>query len=735
MSLMKWFRKNNRKILAVAVAGLLIVWLGGSALRMTCGYVGPGPGEAVAFFGRNQKITRSDLNQANAELSTLLMIKADALLRGGDIHRFFLGELLFSEGRGRGQIVAALQQFIRRGQLRISDEQILSLYNKTQTNEVYWYLLKREAAAAGVAVSNDAAKNILQQIIPKLFQDATYAQVMNGLVARGISEDDVFSAFGSLLAVLECATSVCSTEDLTTIQISQLISDQLQSLNADVVRFRAEVFADEQAQPTAEQVEQQFEKYKGYYPGQVTEDNPFGFGYKLDERAKLDYIIVKLDDVRKIIAEPTAEEEEKYYLAHTSQFTEKVPSDPNDPNSALVEHTKRFGEVAGIVRSLMIDESVTNKAEAILAKAKQSAQAKYGDSDPAEMTVAQLKDKSVDFGPIAGALSEENGITVYSGRTGLLTPLDMLTDQTLAGLYFGRADAHRTSPQHLSELAFSVGKKESAALALTGEIKPKLYQVIGPLNDLQRKFAALVRVVELEPAAEPQNPDVTFKAAPVSLGGSEKPASGARSVGQQAAEDLKKLAAMETAKQRCTEFQAIAQKDGWQQALDRFNKRYPRADANEPNNFELTKWTGLRRPSAEEGEALAAQTKGMPGGRFTLFSYNQNEAVLDVLFSLVPADSNAPKELPTIVEVKGDLSYYCIKSLSVKRIDRNQYEQTKGLVALKEDDREVQNLAAIFFKPENILKRMNFKPVRKTQQPAEPNEQAPAGETVPQEPK
>ena len=732
MSLMRWFRKYNRKILAIAVAGLLLVWLTGSALRMTCGYSGPRPSKALALFGEKGKITRRDLAQADAELSILKQLRADALLHAGDIHRFFLAEVLFSEGRTSPQLIAALRQLIRKERLRISDEQILGLYNKSQTNEIYWHLLKKEAEAAGVAFSRNSVENILRQVIPQLFEESTYARVINGLIGLGISEEQVLSAFAKLFSVVEYGRIACSNEDLTSTQISRLVSDDRQTLNVEMVKFRAEIFADQQAQPTESQIEEHFDKYKAFYPGQRTEENPYGFGYKLDDRVALEYIVVKRTDLEKAITPPTEEEKEQYYLTHTSLFTERGPVDPNDPNSQLIEHTRSFGQVAGIITNLMTEERITGKAEAILARAKQLAEANYDDRDPAALTGEQLKDLAADFAEVAAKVDKENSISVYCGKTPLLGPADLLRDENLAGLILRPASPDRTAIA-LAQIVFAVGQAQSADLALAGEGPPKLYQTIGPLMDLSGKIAALVRVVDTQPAAEPTGLDVTFDPAPISISAAEVPKSNGVSVRQQVAEDLRKFAAMQTAKQKCEEFLTIAQKDGWEKALDQFNHRYPRTDPNEPNNFELTDWTGVATPPAEAAETLAAQTHGRVDARLSANRQNQDKMILEVLFSLVPPDSNRPGQLPAVVEVRPEPAYYCIKNLLVNRIDRSQYDQTKAILTFRWDSFETQNLGAVHFQPENILKRMNFRLAQKPQQQAEPNEPAVTTEKSSQE--
>ncbi len=728
MSLMKWFRKNNRKIIAIAVVGLMIVFIGGSALRTTCSYAGPRAGKAVALFGKNNKITLADINRANSELAILRQMRADFLLRLRDVHGIFLAELLFSEGRTSPMSIASLRQMIRNNQLRISDEQILNMSKKTETDTIYWHLLKKEAEAAGIAFTNEVVANVLRQITPRLFDGDSYSQVINRFINSGIPEETVLSAFAKLFAVTEYARIVCSDEQLTRTQISQLVSDELQTMDTQFVAVRAELFTDEQAEPDQSRIKEQFDKYKAYYPGETTQDNPYGFGYKLDNRVQLEYIIVKLDDIEKIIEKPTQQEKEQYYLAHTADFTGQKPSDPNDPNSPLLQYIMSFGQVAKPITNRIINERIIQTTEAILGRAKQLAEEKYGDSDAADLTAERLRELAVDFGNVADKLAKENSINVYSGKTGLLSVLDMQADANLIGLFLKPASAGQM-PYALAQQVFSVDQPDSAELALSGAPKPKIYETIGPLSDFQGKIAALVRVVDVKKAAEPAGLDVTFNSAKVKLGQSDTATDNeVYSVREQVVKDLKALAAMQTAKEKAEQFLALAQKDGWETAVDRFNQQYQPAEPNEPNNFEITVLTNLKKPSPDLDEVLAAQSQGLPGAHLSINAHNQDKMILDTLLGLVPDDSNAPKELPVAVEVKPDLSYYCIESLSVNRIDRNEYDKTKTLMAYKQDSLETQNLGAVHFQPGNILKRMNFKAIKEPQPQAEPNK--PADETT-----
>jgi hypothetical protein len=733
MSLMKWFRRNNRKILAIAVVGLMFVFVGGSALRMACSYTGPRTGKAVALFGKNNKITLADTRQANSELAVLRQIRADTWLRSLDIHGVLLSELLFSESRITPMIISSLRQAIRTNQLRISDEQIFNMSKKTESDEIYWHLLKKEAESAGIAFSSETAAGSLQQFIPKLFNGESYAQVINTFINQGISEETVQSTFAKLLAVLRYASIACSNEELTRTQISQLVSDELQTMNTQFVKVSAELFTDEQAEPNESRTQEQFDKYKAYYPGEVSQDNPYGFGYKLDNRVQLEYIIIKLDDIKNIIEKPTQQEKELYYLTHASEFTAQRPSDPNDPNSPPIQYTMSYGQVAGLITSRMTSDRIIKKMEEILGRAKQLAEEKYGDSDAAELTDEQLKQLAVDFGGIAEKLAKQYSVNIYSGKTGLLSVLEVKQDENLSGMFLKPAGSGRM-PHSLTELIFSVDQLDSAEQTLGDIPNLKIYETIGPLIDIWAKTAALVRVVDAKKAAVPARLDVSFSSAKVKL---DQPDTAANndvySVREQVVKDLKRLSAMQTAKEKAGQFLPLAQKDGWEKAVEQFNQQYPPAGPNEPNNFELTIWTDLKKPSPDLEEILDVQSKGIPGAHLVIDAHNRSKMIIDALSSLVPNDSNSPKELPTLLEVRPDLSYYCIESLSVNRINRNEYDTSKTLLAFKQNALEDQSLGAVYFQPENILRRMNFRRIKEPQRQAEPNEPAAQTAGPPQE--
>jgi hypothetical protein len=723
MSLMKWFRKYNRRLIAIFVVVLMFVFIGGSALRMSCRYAGPRRSGAVALFGKKSKITLTDINRANRELEILRQTGAQALLRSRDIHGILLDQLLFSENRISPALLSTLQQAIKTNDLRISDKQILDMTKRTETPEIYWFLLNKEALSAGVAVRKEMVQNVLRQILPRMSGGEAYSSVINRFIDRGISEEEIITAYAELFAVLEYASFACKNEDLTSTQLSQLVNDNLQTMDANFVKVSAELFTDDQAEPDESSISRQFDQYKDYFPGDIREENPYGFGYKLDNRVQLDYIIIKLDDAEKMIEKPTLDELQDYYSLNKTVFVEQVPIDPNDPNSPTMERPIVFGRVKSYISNKLTTERIARKADEILGRAAKLAAEKYGDNEASELTAEQLRTLAVNYSDIAEKLKKEYSINVYSGRTGLLRFVDIQKDENLSGLFLRPAGTGRM-PYAMSRLVFSVGRTESPELALENVQEPKIYETVGPFFDPVIKIAAVARVVDVKQAAVPASLDVTFSPAKIELDKSDTAANNeSYSVRQKVIEDLKTVAAMQTAQEKAKEFLDLAQKEGWDQAIEQYNRQYPPAGPDEPNNFVLTSWKDLKRPSPDIEETVVVQNRGLVGGHLFVNAHNRDKMILDTLFSLVPVEQATAPQLPVSVEIKPDHSYCCIKSLTINRVDRSEYDRTKALVAFRHNALGGQSLSIVYFKPENILERMNYRLIKKPKETAaEPNE-------------
>jgi hypothetical protein len=739
MNLVKWLRKNNKKMMAVVVIVIMFGFIGSDYLQ----WIGRGrtTHQTVAYFLDNKKIISDDLAVARRELEILKMLRADDILRSQDLGGILLAELLFAERRASPALTNHIKQTIRTNDYRVSDKQISDIYVRSMPSHIYWLLLENEVKLVGIRISNEEVGNFLGQAIPQLFNGQSYPQFVGFLIKQhGIPEELILTTFGKLLAVLQYAQVLCSNEIVTGSQIMHIASWENETIDVEFVKFDSAVFAESLSPPPEEKMLEHFDRYKKFFPGTVTEENPYGFGYKSPDRVQLEYIALKLSDISPTVTTPTQEEIEEYYQKGREQlFTEQVPSDPNDPNSPLVKRTKSYAEVANIISKQLLQNKIISKAEKILQEAKTITETNWKDTDAERTTLSpeQLKAMAGDYEPAARQLTEKYKIKAYTGQTGLLSAADMQTDKNLTTLYF---QGYGYSPVRLMQVVFAINELGNRQLVLFDMPRPKLYENIGPATnqfgaaffgrkDLFEQIMALVRVIKAVKASEPESINQTFSTKTLEFLSHQEPNEAdpnsnkersetqhIYSVKEKVAEDLKKLAAMDTTKAKAEEFIHLAAKDGWDNALLKFNEQFPRRPSqneSEPNAFELQSRSSLRRISASVLQTLAVQNAGSPMADLRANDLEKETQFRNHLYSLVPPDSNAPPTLPLVTEFKPDMSFYCLKNLSVNRLWEQDYEKIKARRLFKEDYSQAQSLAAVHFSPENILKRMNFREVDK----------------------
>ena len=149
MNLVKWFRKNRTKVMAVVVIVILFGFIGGSTFLSFISKRSSGLHKTVAYFGDNRKITNNDIITSREELRILEVVRAGDLLRNigvplfntADLRTLLLGELLFSERRTSPALVNFLKRTVRTSNFRISDKQIGDIYRPTVPSEIYWHCL------------------------------------------------------------------------------------------------------------------------------------------------------------------------------------------------------------------------------------------------------------------------------------------------------------------------------------------------------------------------------------------------------------------------------------------------------------------------------------------------------------------------------------------------------------------------------------------------------------------
>ncbi len=735
MNLMKWLRKNNKKLMAIVVIVLMIAFIGGSSFQMLFRGSG-GAKAAIAYYGQKHKINHYDRMAADQELEILGALGGDNIARSQGMGGLLLSELVFRQNRDVG-VADMARQAIQRNRFRISDAQLSQMSESHNVpGDLFWILLSEEARAAGIRMPNEEVGRLLEGVIPQLFK-SSYAQVIPSIMNKfNAPEDRILTTFGKLLAVLQYAQVICSGEDVTTSQIKHMASNESESLNAELVQFKASYFVNKEEIPPEQTVAAQFDKYKANFPGAVSEANPFGFGYRLPDRVQFEYIALKLPDIAAIIKPVTDEEAEQYYQQNRErQFTQKVPTDPNDPNSPQTTQVKSYAEVADTIRSQLQRQRVLTKAEQILAEAKNLADvnlpsASVGGQEP---TAEQRMKKAGDYEKIAKELGDRNKIALYSGRTGLLSAMNVQGDRYLRRMFL---TTYGYTPVPLTQILFSTKELGDRATILLSMPPTPMYVTFGPARDpmsatamdLTGQIMMIARVVAVEKSAPPTNVGVAFSTRTPSFGDKPEPKSQSFSVEEQVVNDVKALAAWDTTKSKAEEFMTLATKDGWDKAVAQFNKLYgkqAKADPNDPNVFRVDNQVGLQRLSKADLQVLTAQISNSPAAQVVVEQAANEGVFIDRLRALIPAKSDAPAQMPVLVEFKPNQSYYALKSLTMQRLTQEEFQKTKGMIIRREEYSQIESLMAVHFNPENIIKRMNFRF-------AQPTDEANAGETKPQ---
>ncbi len=746
MNLVRWFRKNNKKMMAIVVIVIMVGFIGGSYLQQLSRRKSLGLRDAVAHIFDGQKITRADLNEARLELEILKMLGADVLLQRvsipaagylQDMHALALGELLFASRTTSPQIVGRMKQLIRSGEYQISDKQINDIYSPTMPNFMYWMILKKETERVGIKLSTMNVGVQLGASIPQLVPGATYSQLVGAIMQRyGIPEEKMLDAYAKLLAVLDYSRMVCSTEDVTGLQLMQTTVWDGETFDFEFVEFNPDIFTGEQPEPTEQEVDRHFNKYKKYFVGDVTEENPWGLGYTLPAQVRLEYMVLRLDDISKIVTPPTAEETEEYYRRHAAELTKQVLSDPNDPNSALIEVNRSYAEVAEPIKKQLLSQRINTKAETILIEARSLTEAALENiyTEIAVLDSERFKELAGDYGAAAEQLSKKHGVKVYTGKTGLLSALDIRNNRYLGVLYLKGSGFNTV---RLPQAVFAIDELGTSELGPFDVSKPRMYENIGLLRDMTElsegrgSIMAVMRVVEAQKMREPEDIDLTLSKAGLKFDPNQQQAADdIYSVKEKMVEDLKKLMAMKIAKSKANAFAALVKSEGWDIALKKFNEQYGRTEesGNKTDVFTIRDFAGMRRIKSLELGVMAAHEEGNPLSRYILNMTRSNNLLIDKLASVVPERTQTLETAPLVVEFKPDVTYYCLKSLTIKRPDKQEYEKSKALRVFRENLVRSQSMAVVHLNPQNILTRTNFHAVDEGLEQTETEQSAESGE-------
>jgi hypothetical protein len=713
MNPIKWLRKNERKVMTVVVILIMIAFIGGTALQQLMSRVDPNK-KTVAFYGQKSKITPMDLRAAQSELDVLNVLGMPRLLVGmNDISAELLGQILFgSDSQMSVYVSDMVKQRILQGQLsaRISDVDKFFLQAGGQS-ELYWLLLKAEARSAGCVIPLERARSTLKVIIPQLMQGSDAGQLVDAIVARHrVTEEDIMRTVANLLGILSYSKMVTGNEELTIAQIRSAIGRGGEKIDAEFIKIDAINFIDQVAARSDKKIAEQFNLYKTITSGLYSDDNTFGFGYKLPAMAALEYILVNLEDVKALLEDAAQEEMEDFYRQNRDNpdysriFQYTFRKDPNNPASELTQ-VRTYSQAQGLIKAHLKEQRTSSTADMIFNRAGELTDAGFDGEDIDGFDSDKLKSLAADYADAAAKLKSEFNLEVYTGKTGMLSIEDFSKTQYLSGM---AVRGQSSMPTPLSRLVFSVDEIGLTTLGRFDASRPRMWSNIGPMKDRFGSIMAMVRIISAQKSVEPENIDLKFSKNGIKLDKTDSEPE-AYSLKEAVERDCKLIEAMSIAKTHADELAAAVGENGWDEGVKKFNEKYFSDESKKLNALTIEKITGQSRISLADTEMTKTLESDFPDIADNMREALNSGRLASQLYSLLPAGETKGVNLRTIIEFAPNQCCYLVKDVSRVEINELEYFGAKKMLAYQEDISRSGSLSLVHFMPENIRTRMEFR--------------------------
>jgi hypothetical protein len=718
---LKYIRKNRNKLMAIFVVAIMGAFILGDMTCRQLTRVRQNP--TLATYGSNQqiKITAEARQQARAELKLLAELLAPQFLASQqDTNLQLLGQLFFHEPGMAERVAKNLKMMLSASGIPVSEATIDDFFRQARAEgdpSDLWILLNAEADSAGVTSTPAEATDILSQVIPQLTKRSLH-DFLTMEIQRGNSEESVLYAYSKLVKLFHYAKLKTSQNLVTTNELKTAIKNRAETVDPNCVRIDATVLIDGNSVFPQDQLAKQFSQFKDNQPGDYTDANPYGFGYRLPSRVQLEYLAVKLDDVRAKVDKPTTQEMQAYYQQNTSHFSseEPDPADPNNPDKKITR-LKSYSDAADDISRMLFDEKVQTKTNSVLSDATKIVDRNLEGQYVEKLSDAKYKELAGSYEDAAKAATEKHGIKVYAGRTGMLSSADFSYGKRghTGSLFIEGRSGDAVS---LGKIAFAVAKLDGVELGPFDIQTPRMYENIGPLTDtVTDKLKAVVRVVDAAKDDAPADAGVSYSVAGIRL---DEPVSknDVFSVKEAVTKDLRVMAAMSVAGKMASELSALGAAADWKPLLKTWNTKYAASGSREP--FAVKPLGTTRRMTAADIWLETQVIKGRPDYLVERGARLKRSILANRMLDLIKPGETTVGTLPAVVKFEAGHEYYVIKTMSLSdQATTRTYEEGKALRDYYTGVRESQAFAFIHYSPANIKQRMAYKQVENRDVPAE----------------
>lgn len=727
MQWIKWIRKNRQTAMTVFVIVLMVAFVGGYGLEELLMRMGQSGKQTFATYGNGKKITHQDIARSSQELETLKAIGANQLLfskqtlvGSPDVTSMMLGYLLFGDSQIAGRLRLQLHQLAQQGQIPLTVSQIDEFFTHDMDRpDVTWILLSNEAQNAGIVVSNEQSAAVLRQVVSQMSQNQGDPSAIIRYISSQIKVEpvEIIRTFGKLLAVLKWADIVCDNENVTTAQLQSAVGRMMERIDVECAKFPAEWFVEASKAPAEDQIQAHFEAYKNVLPGDISDQNPYGFGYMLPHRVQMEYFIILSDDVKKQIEKPNAEALENYYSSNIDRYRTQIPVDPNKPDGEKITKTRTFAEVSSEIYRTLERERTQKLMQLMMKDARDWLDEKMLTLDMEKATVDQLQQASGDYSQVAARITEKYKVPVHVGRTGQLSQKDFAEDDCLSDLQVQPAMNLR-----LADVVFAVSTDPVPPKSKIANYVPRMWENIGPMNGgyysvkeaKYTELSALCRVINIQKAAPAESVDIEYNIAGAVLDKAQADQK-VFQLKKQVVEDLQKQLAMAQAAARAEEFKQLIAASDWDKAFEQYNAKYAPKDPNTVGSDAFKKLTVTSLPrQLLMSDSDLAKMRQIAAGNPAYMNFVTERAINNLLnrkFFAILGDKEETGVIAEMFEFKPGMAWYVTKSIKRQPATKEDYLDRKSITAMQTNLSDTAGLGLVHFNPQNIRKRLNYVPV------------------------
>ena len=376
----KFFRKYQKYVIAVGGVLLLVIFLAG---------------EAVMSLSRGQAIQAA--------------VQATFVNASGERVRM----------AGQDYIDAQHDLYILSGQTGFNFLEAIGLGDVRHPE--HWALLVHEAEAAGLMGGDEDGYYMLV----REFNDPATA---NDVLIRAASQSGLGiaatkRAFQRLQGVSRLVQSYATAgSKISASRLAMVARDVLPNVNAQMVVIPARSDRDGLDEPDEAALAAHLEMYADFRPGQ----GPRGFGYRLPNQVKLEWLEIRAAGVRESLRESdrlSGLELRKYWLRHQSRFNQMVGFTGDDEEAGFAAAESR-------VRTELLEQITNETLDSIVryAESELSRRTRELPRDGSYFTLPEnWNERQVQFFDLAESVRERFGVPLprYERRTEWLQPSDM----------------------------------------------------------------------------------------------------------------------------------------------------------------------------------------------------------------------------------------------------------------------------------------------------------------------